>query len=55
MREDRDYGEYSKETTIIEGFECYEEVLKTDFGTHPDDFMYWFLLYRRGFIDGGNY
>ena len=49
----RDYGTYSHETTVINGFEKYEEESDIDFGEHKDDFMPWFLCFRAGFIVGG--
>ena len=49
---DRDYGEYSGDAAVIEGFEAYEESLNTDFGETFDDFGAWFLIYRHGFFDG---
>ena len=54
MREDRDYGKFADETTIIEGFEEYERESETDYGSSREDFMDWFLIYRQGFFNGGN-
>ncbi len=54
MPKDRDYGNYSGETTIIDAFEAYEESVGVDLGEVWEDFGDWFLLYRDGFMAGGN-
>ena len=50
---DRDYSDYSDETTIIRKFEEYEETLICGYGDVWGDFGEFYLLYRQGFLDGG--
>ena len=54
MRNDRDYRQYKKETTVIDSFEQYEKEIGMDFGSEREDFMMWFLCFREGFIKGGD-
>ncbi len=53
-RNDRDYGLYIEETTVIETFENFEEGNMMDYGTEQEDFMPWFICFRAGFLAGGN-
>ena len=50
----RNYGNFDPETTIIEKFEYWEELTGKDYGKCWKDFGPSFLLFRVGFLDGGN-
>lgn len=50
----RDFKEFNDETTIINKFEEYEDELGTNFGLDWEDFGEWFLIFRAGFLAGGN-
>lgn len=50
----RDYKEYSGEIIVISKFEDYEVEVNVDYGELWEDFGDHYLLFRAGFLAGGN-